>query len=158
MSLQLINGIWSLAPIVGEVFLATLQIQGGNGDGKAGSLNSFPQVIVASPGPGKYLEVVSCHFYLKPDGAPAAYDQAGNTGLYWASAGWASTVVSDAAWNTAITTAVSAHRHTQMYSIGVDGAEDAALRVLTAANWHTAGAGNSALHVDVLYRIRNFTF
>lgn len=123
--------------------------------GDVASMNATPVQLVAAPGAGTYIEVVSIHWFL--DFASSAYDAAasGDTLVARYTDGSGAIVV-DAVAGDAIG-AASADYHTVVRPVAeVIPVENAALVAhITTGEW---GTGDSPLKADVLYRVREFTF
>jgi len=135
-----------------RLYKAQATIPGGTGAGKAGSLNSTPVEVVASPGAGKMLQVVAIHYWL--DYESAAYDTAGN--VYPVHTGFGS-ALSDAVSGSGFNTATSDQHRLGTARTGTVPQEATGISITTTANWYAA-AGDSPLKIEVLYRIRTLTW
>jgi hypothetical protein len=127
-------------------------VPGGDGAGNVGDLNTTPVTVVAAPGAGFYIEVVSAHFFL--DYQSATYDTSATTQLRYTNGAGAAILGTAVPSASLITAAADAH----VVSHPVDNVapvEDAPIVVHTSANPFGA-AGNSLLLIEVLYRVRTF--
>ncbi len=120
------------------------------------TLNATPRQIIAAPGVGKYIEVVSAHYWFKYT-APAfdGVDESEDLTLKYtdASGDQLITAVAGGGFGDA-----TADQHALSKGVDVAPVDNAAVVVhLLGGEWFTA-AGAGALSVQVSYIIRDFTF
>jgi hypothetical protein len=139
----------------GKIMRAAVEIPGGTGAGKVGSLNGTPVQVIAAPGAGKYIEIVSFAAWLAY--ASAAYDGVAggeNLGLYYSGGGLCSQEVPGVGFGDG---GSDQHRIANGADVATPLAATAVVAKIAVGEWYAA-AGNSPLKLEIFYRERVLDF
>lgn len=129
------------------------------------TLNATPVTVISAPGSGKYIKVLSCHWWLDYGGTAYDAEVAGDTlGLRYTN-GSGDAVVDVVPGNTIGSATADYHVVVFPPAIGtaeINPVENAAIVAsIASSEWAAADAdanGNSVLKYEIVYEVKRFTW